>query len=282
MQFLYMGTGAAEGIPGIFCNCDVCRRALQAGKRNIMTRSQALIDGKLLVDFGPDMYMHFLRAGQTLWNIENILVTHSHSDHFLRSEMGLRKNGFAYKKSAEKVNIYTSRDVIEKLYGINDPLLPFGKEEIGQVYNFIPMEYFKTVDVGGYAVTPLPSRHGPQEEQTFLFLIEKGKSAVFYGNDTGVFGEEIDEFLAERGKKLTLLSLDCNKGDKSENYDTHMSMRENKTIAERFAAKGITDENTKIYVTHFSHNCGMIYDELCKAAEKYGFTVAYDGLTLEV
>ena len=134
----------------------------------------------------------------------------------------------------------------------------------------------------GWAVTPLPSRHGPQEEQTFLFLIEKGKSAVFYGNDTGVFGEEIDEFLAERGKKLTLLSLDCNKGDKSENYDTHMSMRENKTIAERFAAKGITDENTKIYVTHFSHNCGMIYDELCKAAEKYGFTVAYDGLTLEV
>ena len=63
MKVHYLGTGAAEGIPAIFCECPVCKTArLKAGKE-IRTRTQALIDDELLIDFGPDTYMHSLQYG---------------------------------------------------------------------------------------------------------------------------------------------------------------------------------------------------------------------------
>ena len=54
MKLQYFGTAAAEGWPALFCGCDACRRAREAGGRNIRTRSQALIDDKLLIDFPAD------------------------------------------------------------------------------------------------------------------------------------------------------------------------------------------------------------------------------------
>ena len=61
MKIRYMGTAACERIPGMFCNCDVCQRAMSEGGRNIMTRSQALIDDRLLIDMSGETYMHFLQ-----------------------------------------------------------------------------------------------------------------------------------------------------------------------------------------------------------------------------
>ena len=54
MKILYMGTAAAEGWPGLFCSCDVCSHARKAGGRNLRTRTQAMLDDDLLLDFPPD------------------------------------------------------------------------------------------------------------------------------------------------------------------------------------------------------------------------------------
>ena len=61
MKVVYLGTAAAEGIPGMFCVCETCRRAMERGGRNIMTRSQMLVNDDLLVDFSGDTYQHFLK-----------------------------------------------------------------------------------------------------------------------------------------------------------------------------------------------------------------------------
>ena len=127
------------------------------------------------------------------------------------------------------------------------------------------------------AITPLPAAHA-DSEQAFLFLIEKDGKTLFYGNDTGCFDETIDRYLVTQGKHIDLLSLDCTKGDTDATYHTHMSMAEGRQIADRFAKLGLIDESTLLYYTHFSHHCGMIYDELKLAAQKYGFRVACDGL----
>ena len=54
MKLKYYGTGAAEGIPAMFCSCDICEKSRAAAGRNIRTRSQAMVDDRLLMDFGPD------------------------------------------------------------------------------------------------------------------------------------------------------------------------------------------------------------------------------------
>lgn len=63
MKIKFLGTGAAEGIPAIFCNCSVCKYARKIKGRNVRTRSQALINNDLLLDFGLDTYWHAVTYG---------------------------------------------------------------------------------------------------------------------------------------------------------------------------------------------------------------------------
>ena len=63
MKIQYLGTAAAEGWPGIFCNCEMCKEALRRKGKDIRTRSQAVIDDKILIDLPPDTYLHMLTYG---------------------------------------------------------------------------------------------------------------------------------------------------------------------------------------------------------------------------
>lgn len=53
MKIQYLGT-AAEGLPALFCECETCKHAAFLGGRNIRTRSQAIIDDALLIDYPAD------------------------------------------------------------------------------------------------------------------------------------------------------------------------------------------------------------------------------------
>ena len=81
MKFRYLGTAAAEGWPALFCDCEACRKAAALGGKNIRTRSQALVDDKILIDFPADTLWHTLTYHLPLFSIHTCLITHSHSDH---------------------------------------------------------------------------------------------------------------------------------------------------------------------------------------------------------
>ena len=282
MEILYMGTAAEEHIPGMFCNCELCKKALKLGGKDIRTRSQSLIDEDLVVDFGSDTYAHFIKEGRTLWDIRNVLLTHSHVDHLTLEVFSSRYHWMSAETTKyPTIRIYTSAGVIEKIWRVVEAR-GLEKEMIEKCWEFIPMEYFKPFEIDGYTVTPLPAKHA-LPEQAFLFLIEKDGKTLFYGNDTGRFDEKIDEWLAGHGKRVDLLSLDCTKGEYDTPYYGHMSMKDGRAVADRFKARGIIDDNTKLYFTHFSHGCKMTHAELEKTAkEKYGFRVAYDGLRVKI
>lgn len=61
MKITYLGTAASEGLPAPFCTCPVCQKARQEGGKSVRTRTQALVDESLLIDFPPDTYLHWLR-----------------------------------------------------------------------------------------------------------------------------------------------------------------------------------------------------------------------------
>ncbi|MBO7400508.1 MAG: carbon-phosphorus lyase, partial [Clostridia bacterium] len=81
MKLTYLGTAAAEGWPAVYCNCDHCKRAKAAGGRNIRTRSQALINDDLLIDYPADTYAHALANRLDLSAVRYLLFTHAHMDH---------------------------------------------------------------------------------------------------------------------------------------------------------------------------------------------------------
>jgi phosphoribosyl 1,2-cyclic phosphate phosphodiesterase len=89
MKISYLGTAAGEAWPGVFCDCDLCRKARTLGGKNIRTRSQALINEDLLLDMPPDHYLHILYGGLEPGRVRTLLFTHSHSDHCYPNDLEL-------------------------------------------------------------------------------------------------------------------------------------------------------------------------------------------------
>ena len=246
-----------------------------------MTRAQALIDKHILIDFSNDTFMHLLKHNLNLNGIGSVLMTHSHADHLCVDEFENRRYGMAHNPSYEKLDFYGSSVCLDIMINAVLQRNILDEEGLHKYYNFIEVKSYEKFNIEDYYITPLPAVH-VTTEQAYIYLIEHKGKCILYGNDTGVFGSETDEYLSTQGKHIDLLSLDCTKGDNDFKYYTHMSMEEGKTIAERFEKLGIIDDKTLKYYTHFSHNCGMIYDELVKSAQKYDFNVAHDGLIINL
>ena len=63
MKFRYLGTAASEGWPALFCNCEYCLKAKKLGGKNLRTRSQAIVNDDMLIDFPGDTFAHMLATG---------------------------------------------------------------------------------------------------------------------------------------------------------------------------------------------------------------------------
>jgi phosphoribosyl 1,2-cyclic phosphate phosphodiesterase len=53
-------------------------------------------------------------------------------------------------------------------------------------------------------------------------------------------------------------------------------------VKNRLLDNKLADDQTSFVITHFSHNGGLIHDELIPVAAKMDFSVAYDGLVMPV
>ncbi|MDR1024606.1 MAG: hypothetical protein LBL56_02685 [Treponema sp.] len=270
MELRYMGTGAAEGIPATFCSCPVCREAAGRGGREIRTRSQALLDGKILFDFPPDAYAHYLAYRFDLPAIEHILVTHSHMDHFFPKEFELRSEGFV-PTALPLLHIYGNDKVEQALLAA----LPQGDQGRHKLH-FHRLNPFERIDAGGYAVTPLLAKHDP-EERCLFYLVERGDTALLYAHDTGFFPAETWDYLGSAKPRLGLVSLDCTSAAfKDGNY--HMGLPDVVLVREKLLKMGLAGDATVFMLNHFSHNGGLNHRELCEKAQGLGFGVAWDGL----
>lgn len=273
MELRILGTGAAEGWPGLFCRCDNCRRARELGGRNIRTRAGAIIDGRVLIDFSADTYMHMLHNHIDLSAADSLLVTHDHGDHFYVDDLFMRAPIFAHLMDAPPtLTVYGGDRVVKRVQGISlsfDAKAPLAFRRVGAFETFaLP---------SGHEVTPLRALHDRSME-CLLYLVRKEGKAILYGHDTGIFPE--DTMRALRGIHLDVVMLDCTHGREKEGGN-HMGIPDNIEMRDRLRAIGCVDDATRLVMTHFSHNGGLLHDELCAIAEPQGFTVAYDGIILK-
>lgn len=284
MDILFMGTAAAEGVPALFCECEICKNARRTRGKEVRTRSGALIDGVLKLDFGPDSLKHMLDYGVDYTGLRSLLVTHTHEDHFSWGDISCRRRGFG--QIAEGTPPLT-------VYG-NAALGKLMARFIGDRLEFRQLTAFETVDIEGYAVTPLEAVHclssGPEagwpvvfenraytrSEEAFFYLIEKDGKRLLYAHDTDEFTPADMEFLS--GRRLDIVSLDCTNAAGHYTYIGHMGADDNLRMREKLIAAGAADEKTVFVANHFSHNGLVRHEEMEKLMP--GFVVAYDGMRL--
>jgi len=275
VKLKYLGTAAAEGIPGMFCNCKICRYALEVRGEEIKTRSQALLGDKILIDFPPDTYLHVLNYGLDLRKIHHCIITHSHFDHLLVSDLWCRLSGIAHDIEEIPMNIYLTHA------GYESAVKHFGSDVVGTRLHFHEIRPFEAFDIEDYHVIPLAAHHDPRTNPV-IYIIENGDQSLLYANDTGVFPQSTWDYLKTYGKRFDFISLDCTGMFQTNWRDGHMSLDTNKEVYDRMTGMGLCDADTVAYVNHFSHNGQQTHDELEKSAKSFGFGVAYDGFEIEI
>lgn len=276
MKLKYLGTAAAEGWPALFCDCDNCRRAEAAGGRNIRTRSQSVIDGRLLIDFPADTYLHMLYHGLELRKIRDCIVTHDHSDHLYPADFGMRGKMFANLDGESTFTLYGTEPTGEKVAPIVQRLKDQGSARL----EYRKVEPFCGFTAAGYAITPLKADHAKLCQPVF-YGISDGERSLLYANDTGYFPDETWEYLESHKPYYNLVSLDCTLELKP-CRNNHMDLETNEEVRDRLLQIGCADQKTVFVINHFSHNGGAIYDELVPIAQKMGFMVSYDGMEIEI
>ena len=278
MKFKYLGTAAAEGFPAVFCNCNYCKEARKVRGKNIRTRSQAIIDDKILLDFPADTYHHALQFRLDLSKVKHILVTHSHIDHFSIDDMKLRGSAYAHDMVENKVFVYGNEGV-KKVF---DKAYAEMNQRIKDSYNFVVVKEYEKMFLDDYVVTPLRARH-MQSENCFIYLIQKDDISVLYCNDTGYLYEDVFEYLSKNQIKLNFISLDCTYVNiPIEDTGGHMGFDGCNRVVLRLKELGVINDSTQVYVNHFSHNGNPLHDNLESIAKEYNMKVSFDGLELEV
>ena len=274
MKITYYGTAAAEGIPGLFCKCRVCENARKVKGKEIKTRSQALVDDKILIDFPADTYMHALNYGLPLEDIHTCIVTHSHMDHLYERELWCRCPGIGNEIPEIPLNMYLT----EAGYKMTTEKCKIDGVPEKRVKCHL-VEEFKTFTAEGYTITPLRADHKPQTTPVF-YIIEKDGKVILYANDTGTYPEVTAEYLKNCGKHFDLVSFDCT-NVLLDYRGNHMGIKENAEVKDMLIKWGLCDDKTIFVINHFSHNGGATHEELCEKAKEYGFVVSYDGMEIE-
>src|SRR5436305_7709524 len=121
MKVTLLGTASAEGMPGLFCRCETCAKVRAVGGKNIRTRSSALIDNVLKIDFPPDTLSQVVRNGIDLSTVNAVLFTHGHDDHFSPAELQYRGRYFVTEPPACPLVVFGPQDVISQLQAQLDP-----------------------------------------------------------------------------------------------------------------------------------------------------------------
>ena len=283
MKISFHGTGASEGFPALFCECEHCVKVRSMEAKNFRMRTSCSVDESLLIDFSADTYARCLYGNLNLTKVKHVIITHSHGDHLYPLDLFRIIPPHGIHERSEPLYVYGNERVGKTLehYGNErdgKTLENYGiaSTSASKYLRFQMLEAFQSYQVGEHLVTPLPANHDPQEA-CFIYVIENGGKTLLYGHDTGPFFKETWKALAKF--RLDAAVLDCTHCGDACPYPTHMGIPDNLLIKRRMMAEGIADENTAFILTHFVHAYGPFYDSMQKLAAENGMIAAYDGFS---
>ncbi len=278
MKITFLGTGASEGVPAMFCSCRYCQEIRRRGEQEFRTRTQVLINGDLSIDFPPEAYAHSLKFGVDYSALKYLIVTHSHMDHFYAHDFVLRGYKYATLKE-DMLEIYGNEEILKVF---NECTARELKSEVAAHINVNVVKPYQSLSIGNYRVLTLSAIHGTKEE-ALLYYVEDNGRGYLHLYDTGDLSDEAIEFLKSNNANAKLVAFDCTFLDAPyEKGRRHMCVEGDMLLAQRLEEAGIADGNTIKVITHFSHNSNPVKERVAAVEKRFGVVAAYDGLSIKI
>ena len=280
MNVTLLGTSSAEGWPALFCRCEACMRARKLGGKNLRTRSSAIIDGVLKIDFPPDILTQCVQNDIDLSSIDAVLFTHGHDDHCAGPEIQYRGRYFVDQPYKRDLPLYASQDVLDKICSAFHTFPDGSYDHSLYPVSLHALHPWETAIVAGYKVTPITANHD-HSRQCYNFLIEdRAGSVLLYATDTGWYSDETWERLS--AYRADAAVVECSKGFDDGGYEGHLSFSQVIAFKQRLTAMGVMRPDAPYYTTHMCHSSGLMHDELEAWFAPHNIHAGYDGLVFRV
>ena len=286
MKITFLGTGAGESYPGLWCRCPHCTYAREKGGKNIRANSCAVIDERLMLDIGPMCFNNAARFGVDLTQATVLLVTHPHPDHLYTRHLHWRETDESSLQLAYEEQItyggprFTPLPELQ-IYGnafTEQMLAPLLPEQEKLHLSFHRIREGETFLADGYQVTPVRNQH---HEAGFAhsYIIRREGTTMLYALDTGGYDPDMMELL--RSYQYDLVIMEGTMGIRTTDGG-HMSLKKNTAFRHALVEAGCLKESSRFILTHMSPHWCPPHDLYTMMAANCNMEVAYDGLTIEI
>jgi len=253
MKIIVLGSGPADSIPRLGCECLACQDARKPKSRSKRTRSSVILKIKnknVLIDASPDFKEQIKR--ERIKSIDAVLITHGHQDAI---------GGFKKNSAFENLKVFAERKTIDKIRKFKKNLA------------FETISPNKVFEVFGISIIPFRVRHAFREREfpTVGFRI----GDFVYASDASRIPSESEKYL--KSAKIVFLDAAMWFGRK---IKWHLNAEEAIELAERLKIK-------TLYLTQIGHSYPR-YNQAAKEIKKFcqkekitaKVVLAYDGLRL--
>lgn len=236
MEVLLLGTGAADGIPNVFCRCETCTDYRLRGE--LRSPTSVLLDGRLLIDPGPEAPRQVTRFGRDLTGLQAILAGHAHDDHLDPSLLMHR----SWVSSAPL-------DVCGP-----EPVVTIAGKWLDPAQRAVRLRQVTAGDrfeLAGYQVMALPANHHAFGE-ALCYWISDGSSALLYLTDTGRLSPSALDALI--GLRVDLVLLEETFGYITDRSQQHHHLLSFADTISALRERGVVDAATRVVAIHLGHD----------------------------
>ncbi|MFZ0449536.1 MAG: MBL fold metallo-hydrolase [Desulfatiglandaceae bacterium] len=106
MELIFLGTGAAWGLPELHCTCKICEEMRRKGEKRTRTALLMKSASTLLIDCGPDIRSQLSQQPPKAPGA--VLITHEHGDHYIGLDELFVYKRLAPKGTFEPIPVYLS------------------------------------------------------------------------------------------------------------------------------------------------------------------------------
>ncbi|MFZ0323257.1 MAG: bifunctional adenosylcobinamide kinase/adenosylcobinamide-phosphate guanylyltransferase, partial [Actinomycetes bacterium] len=239
MDVVLLGTGSADGWPNPFCDCASCAAARSNGE--VRGHTAALVDGRVLIDCGPDVPRAAERFRAPLHDVGLLLLTHAHPDHV----HGLAMLAHQWSHRGAPLTIAGPAEALRQ---VDEWIAPDGPVLIRA------LEVGDALDWNGYTIVAMEATHvGALTSTALLYdVTAPDGGSLLYASDTGPLTEPT--WAAVTGRAFDVVLLEETFGDRTGHQTDHHDLDSFASTADGLRSLGSIADHGRLVAVHLSHH----------------------------